>query len=48
MKEREKFYFRRGADRNVNQKATAYLGYAEVLPRLRVPAKRTDACFLKE
>ena len=33
---------------HTTRKATAYLGYAEVLPRLRIPAKRTDACFLKE
>ena len=33
---------------HTTRKATAYLGYAEVLPLLRVPAKRTDACFLKE
>ena len=33
---------------HTTRKATAYLGYAAVLPLLRVPAKRTDACFLKE
>ena len=33
---------------HTTRKATAYLGYAEVQPRLRVPAKRTDMLDVEE